>query len=122
MSLLEIKSLQYVLIVKAGLAVTEGPEKSIERLQSDVIIEYNLAVTNVKLPTNLKHIDRSCLIRSKNQLAPKNKVSAGDMHTGSSIWRKYNEIRRYVINDISFAYSRKILVVNHCLGKITMKF
>ena len=30
------------------------------------------------------------------------------MHTGSSIWRKYNEIRRYVINDISFAYSRKM--------------
>ena len=74
MSLLEIKSLQYVPIVKAGLAVTEGPEKSIERLQSDVIIEYNLAVTNVKLPSNLKHID--CLIRTKNQLAPKNKVSA----------------------------------------------
>ena len=76
MSLAEIKSLQYVLIVKAGLAVTEGPEKSIERLQSDVFIEYNLAVTNVKLPSNLKHIDKSCLIRTKNQLAPKNKVSA----------------------------------------------
>ena len=33
----EIKSLQYVFIVKADLAVTEGPEKNIERLQVDVM-------------------------------------------------------------------------------------
>ena len=30
------------------------------------------------------------------------------MHTGVTVWRKYNEIRRFVINEISFIYSRKL--------------
>ena len=57
----EIKSLQYVIIVKAGLAVTEGPGKSIEKLQVDVMVEYNLAVANAKLPRAFMiDFDRSC--------------------------------------------------------------
>ena len=122
MSLLEVKSLQYLLIVKAGLAVTEGPEKSIERLQSDVIIEYNLAVTNVKLPVNLKHIDRSCLIRSKNQLAPKTKhlpaiCTLGLLYGG-------NTMKSEDMSSMTFLspIRGRCLVVNHRLGKITMKF
>ena len=30
------------------------------------------------------------------------------MHTGASVWRKYNEIWRVVINEISYVYSRNL--------------
>ena len=36
--------------MRPTVAVTEGPEKSIEKLQVDVMVEYNLAVANAKLP------------------------------------------------------------------------
>ena len=107
-SVAEVKSLQYLLIVKSGLSVTEGTEKNIEKLQNDVMVEFNLSVTNVKLPKHFKDFDRTCLKRTKNHLIDKAKVQASDMHTGASVWRKYNEIRHVVINEISYVYSRNL--------------
>ena len=107
-SVAEVKSLQYLLIVKSGLSVTEGTEKNIEKLQNDVMVEFNLSVANVKLPKHFKDFDRTCLKRTKNHLIDKAKVQASDMHTGASVWRKYNEIRRVVINEISYVYSRNL--------------
>ena len=73
------------------------------------MVEYNLAVANAKLPCAFsKDFDRSCLHRTKNHLIDKAKVSSTDMHTGASVWRKYNEIRRFVINEISYVYSRML--------------
>ena len=67
-----------------------------------------MSVANVKLPKHFKDFDRTCLKRTKNHLIDKAKVQASDMHTGASVWRKYNEIRRVVINEISYVYSRNL--------------
>ena len=45
----DVKSIQYLLIVRAGLAVMEGSEKSVEILHSDSLLEFTTAVKNYKL-------------------------------------------------------------------------
>ena len=74
-SVVEVKSLQYLLIVKSGLSVTEGTEKNIEKLQNDVMVEFNLSVANFKLPKHFKDFDRTCLKRTKNHLIDKESPS-----------------------------------------------
>jgi hypothetical protein len=101
----DIKTVQFLLIVRAGLAVMEGSEKSIEILHSDSLLEFSTAVKNYKLNAVMSEVDKSIFMRTKNFLNPTCKPT--DMHTGESIWRKFKDIRRY------FAY----LVVSSPLGK-----
>ena len=44
-------------------------------------------------------IDRSLLLKSRGFSSPVTK--GGDLHTGVSLWRKYREIKSFIINDIS---------------------
>ena len=49
----DIKSFQYVLITKAGLAVSEKKEMSLKMIEKDVFSEFEAAVTNRVVPENL---------------------------------------------------------------------
>lgn len=102
----DVKSVQYLLIVRAGLAVMEGSEKSIELLHSDAMLEFTTAVDNYRLSSSLTDLDKKVLLRTKNFLQSSCKPC--DMHTGESIWRKFKDIRRYMANEMGPAYSRRL--------------
>jgi hypothetical protein len=82
----DIKSFQYVLITKAGLAVSEKKEMSLKMIEKDVFSEFEAAVTNCVVPENLKGLNTILLLRSKNILSKT--CGLDDYHTGESIWRK----------------------------------
>jgi hypothetical protein len=102
----DIKTVQFLLIVKAGLAVMEGSEKSIEILHSDSLLEFSTAVKNYKLNAIMSEVDKSTFMRTKNFLSPTCKPT--DMHTGESIWRKFKDIRRYIGNEMNSAFSLRL--------------
>lgn len=102
----DIKTVQYLLIVRAGLAVMEGLEKPIEILHSESLLEFTEVVRSYRLTTAMSEIDKEVFMRTKNFLNPTCKPS--DMHTGESIWRKFKDIRRYIANDMNAAYSRRL--------------
>jgi hypothetical protein len=102
----DIKTVQFLLIVRAGLAVMEGSEKSIEILHSDSLLEFSTAVKNYKLNAVMSEVDKSIFMRTKNFLNPTCKPT--DMHTGESIWRKFKDIRRYIANEMNSAFSLRL--------------
>jgi hypothetical protein len=102
----DIKTVQFLLIVRAGLAVMEGSEKGIESLHADSLLEFTTAVKNYRLNSIMSEIDKSIFMRTKNFLNATCKPT--DMHTGESIWRKFKDIRRYIANDINPAYNQRL--------------
>ena len=52
----DIKSFQYVLMTKAGRAVSEKREMSLRMIESDVFSEFEAVVKNCVVPVNLKGI------------------------------------------------------------------
>ena len=83
----DIKSYQYVLIVKAGLAVAKRREMSKSDIEREVFIEFTQAVRGCPIPANLTGISSALFLRSKNFLS-KTCVDT-DLHTGDSLWRKF---------------------------------
>ena len=55
----DVKSFQYVLFVKAGLAVAEKKEMSKFDIENDVFQEFTQAVERCQIPTNLTGINRA---------------------------------------------------------------
>lgn len=98
----DIKSFQYVLITKAGLAVSEKREMSLKMIESDVLSEFEAAVKNCVVPENLRGLNTILLLRSKNFLAKT--CSLDDYHTGESIWRKFADIKKVICNDFTDLY------------------
>ena len=66
----DIKSVQFLLIVRAGLAVMENSEKSLDILHSDSLLEFTTAVKNYRLSSAMSDIDKSAFMRTKNFLFP----------------------------------------------------
>ena len=63
----DIKSFQYVLIVRAGLAVSERREMSKSEIEREVFIEFTEAVARCAIPSNLNGIMiRTTDTRKKN--------------------------------------------------------
>ena len=63
-----IKSYQFVLIVKAGLAVSERREMSKSEIEKEVFVEFAEAVARCDIPANLIGINRALYLRSTNVL------------------------------------------------------
>ena len=75
-----------------------------EILQTGVLHEFKLAVEGAVLPEVLHGLDRNILLRTKSFWAASAKP--GELHSGCSLWRKYGEIRRVVVNDLSAALEK----------------
>ena len=99
----DINSFQYVLICKAGLAVAEKREMSKPQLESDIFLEFTQAVSKCTIPGNLQGMNSALLLRSNNFLI--RSCEPKDLHTGDSLWRKYAEIKRVVVNDFTDLYN-----------------
>ena len=124
-----LKSVQYLVICQAGLAVCAEAEAASEDLKRDMLREFELGVQNFTMPTELKGYTREVLLRSKNFVARTCKHD--DLHTGTNcknnfessasnhnddscecvgdtLWRKFKEIKAVIINEFSAIYSRNL--------------
>ena len=99
----DIKSFQYVLICKAGLAVAEKREMSKPQLKNDIFLEFTQALSKCTIPGNLQGMNSALLLMSNNLLLQS--CEPKDLHTGDTLWRKYAEIKRVVVNDFTDLYN-----------------
>ena len=77
-----LKSLQYLIICKAGLAVCEEIEASTEELRREILREFTEGVEKITLPIELKGYDKEVFLRSKNFAS--RACTFSDLHTGMS--------------------------------------
>ena len=104
----EIKMKQYVLIAKAGLAVTAMKEKNISLLEDSIFLEFTAAVTACQLPQSFDGFIKSHFLRTKSFKTSLEKLDSGDLHTGGSLWRKFKEIKLVLMNDFAPVLSKKL--------------
>ena len=92
------KSAQYLLIARAGLAVPQMSAMPSESLETHILIE--MTEDAFKDQNNvLNGLDKNVMLRTKgcNSLTAK----PGDLHSGCSLWRKYGDIKRVILNELS---------------------
>ena len=102
----DIKSFQYVCIVKAGLAVCGEQEMKKKEVEKEIFEEFTMAVNALQLSLEIQGINREILLRSKNYVVKVCKED--DYHDGESVWRKFGEIKRVVVNDFTELYMKNL--------------
>ena len=113
----DIKSKQFLLIMKAGLAVSQSKEKGMFNIEQQILHEFSEAVKAVFLPPSFLGFDRSGFMRTKNYFIDVSRLEANDLHTGATLWRKYKEIRLILMNDFAPLLSKKLPGGNPPSGK-----
>jgi hypothetical protein len=108
LSVNDIKLKQYLLITKAGLAVSQSKEKGIGNIETQIFTEYSEAVLALPLPASFNGFNRMSFMRTKNFFIDLEKLDSGDLHTGSTLWRKYKEIRLILMNDFAPLLSKRL--------------
>ena len=124
-----LKSTQYLLICRAGLAVSAESEAASEELKRDMLQEFKDAVAKFSISDDLKGYPTDILMRSKNFIARICKTE--DLHTGTryeisfyfvasnrntlfrlclgdTLWRKFKDIKAVIINDLSAVYATNL--------------
>ena len=96
-----VKSKQFLLITKAGLAVSQSKEKGMINIEQQILAEYTEAVKAIFLPPAFLGYDRNGFMRTKNYFVDIGKLDPSDLHTGATLWRKYKEIRLILMNDFA---------------------
>ena len=104
----EIKMKQYVLIAKAGLAVTAMKEKNISLLEDSIFLKFTAAVTACQSPQSFDGFIKSHFLRRKSFKTSLEKLDSGDLHSGGSLWRKFKEIKIVLMNDFAPVLSKKL--------------
>ena len=104
----DVKSKQFLLITKAGLAVSQSKEKGIVNIEQQILAESTEAVKAVFLPPIFLGFDRNGFMRTKNYFIDVARLDAKDLHTGATLWRKYKEIRLILMNDFAPILSSKL--------------
>jgi hypothetical protein len=93
--LADVKSKQYLLICKAGLAVPSF-EMSAEQIYDAMMKQFKFHVEQFKMPANFTGLPKERFFRTANHLIEK--ASPKDMHTGMSLWRKFGSIKKYILS------------------------
>lgn len=91
----QIKSKQYVLIAKAGLSILSA-EMDSKTIFHQMFKQFKAHVDKIKLPP---HYSKDIFFRTSGHL--QDIVTAKEMHDGSSLWRKYSAIKKYINNQIT---------------------
>lgn len=89
----DIKQKQFMLIVKAGLAICETKEKGVALIEKGIMEEFIAAVESAVIPSSFIGFSRDAFFRTKNFGIVVDKIDSADLHTGASLWRKLKEIR-----------------------------
>lgn len=97
----DIKSKQFMLITKAGLAVCETKEKGQAQIEKCLMEEFTEAVKGCVLPQIFSNFNREAFFRTKNFGTSISDIDSNDLHTGATLWRKFKEIRLILMNEFS---------------------
>ena len=97
----DIKSKQFMLITKAGLAVCETSEKGQAQIEKCLMEQFTEAVKACVLPQIFVNFNREAFFRTKNFGTSISDVDSSDLHTGATLWRKFKEIRLILMNEFS---------------------
>jgi hypothetical protein len=101
----DVKSQQFLLITKAGLAVSQSKEKGIVDIEQQILAEFTEAVKAVFLPPIFLGFDRNGFLRTKNYFIDVARHDANDLHTSATLWRKYKEILLILMNIFAHTYT-----------------
>ena len=104
----DVKSKQFLLITKAGLAVSQSKEKGMINIEQQILAEYTEAVKAIFLPPAFLGYDRNGFMRTKNYFVDVAKLDPNDLHTGATLWRKYKEIRLILMNDFAPLLTKRL--------------
>ena len=104
----DVKSKQFLLITKAGLAVSQSKEKGMINIEQQILAEYTEAVKAIFLPPAFLGYDRNGFMRTKNYFVDIGKLDPSDLHTGATLWRKYKEIRLILMNDFAPLLTKRL--------------
>lgn len=100
----DVKSKQYLLIARAGLAVPTQ-EMPIEQLWEQILTQYKGHVAKFQFSGHLSGLKKEVMFRRTKHLNDeKDIVPLEDIHNGMTLWRKYGEIKRYLQNTISSSW------------------
>ena len=81
----DVKSKQFLLITKAGLAVSQSKEKGMVNIEQQVMTEDTEAVKTIFLPPAFLGYDRNGFMRMKNYFVDISKLDPSDLHTGATL-------------------------------------
>ena len=100
----DVKSKQYLLIAKAGLAaMTE--DMSSEQLWEKIYNQFKGHVSKFTFSGHLSDLKKEVLFRRTKHLNDeKDIVPLDDIHNGFTLWRKYGEIKRYIQSTITSSW------------------
>lgn len=82
LSVQDIKSKQFMLITKAGLAVSVSKEKAKGNIEQHILDEFTEAVKAVILPPIFICFDRNGFLRTKNFYIEVSRLDPADLHWG----------------------------------------
>jgi hypothetical protein len=100
----DVKSKQYLLIAKAGLAVPTH-EMPIEQLWENILLQFRSHVAKFSFVGHLGGLKRGILFRRTKHLNDERDIiPIDDIHNGMTLWRKYGEIKRYIQGTISSSW------------------
>lgn len=102
-----IKSKQFLLIARAGMSIPSY-EMSLAQIQDKMMKQMHDHVAQFSQPSFIRLLSKDKYFRTCKFML--NSVDPEDEHTGQSLWRKYADIKKYVINSITPFYHK-------CLGK-----
>jgi hypothetical protein len=80
--------------------------RSSQRLHEHIMTQFKHHVEKYKLPANLAKFPRNNFFRTTKHLAES--VSANDIHTGLSLWRKFAALKKYVNNVTTPIYLKNL--------------
>ena len=100
-----VKSKQYVLICRAGLAIPTY-EMSADQIHEHMLTQYRHHVEKYRLPPHLVKMSKDRLFRTNKHLH--STVTEKDLRTGMSLWRKFASIKKYIVNVITPIYNKNL--------------
>lgn len=100
--LAEVKSRQYVLIARAGMAVPTQ-EMTSEQIYESMMTQFKHHVATVRLASGRP---KNLFFRTSRHL--EKEVSDKELRTGTSLWRKLKAIKKYVNNNITSIFVKNL--------------
>ena len=99
----DVKAKQYFLIARAGLAV-RTEDMSVEQLWEQMYIQFKGHLLKFSFSGHLVNLQKGIMFRKVKHLDEEKNIDPSDIHNGTTLWRKYLEIKRYIGSTISASW------------------
>ena len=101
----DVKAKQYFLIARAGLAV-RTEDMSVEQLWEQMYIQFKGHLLKFSFSGHLVNLQKGIMFRKVKHLDEEKNIDPSDIHYGTTLWRKYLEIKRYIGSTISASWDQ----------------